>query len=160
LYRTQQFRNHVPLHHLRWPLKAGLVVEVCNTSKTKWRPATIKKIMLDATDRVYLVELEGKEVVVSGSSIRRCLPEKSQVRVYRGPSVGWEPGVVQGEVEETLVKSTDTGEQFHHIVSRPLRGCETTDFDVVPDARMFAIALDEKTDIIPVHLLCSEDDVA
>ena len=38
LFRTHQLRNDVPLHHLRWPLKAGRVVEVCDTSKTKRRP--------------------------------------------------------------------------------------------------------------------------
>merc|ERR1712107_312851 len=76
LGRTHQFRNHVL--HLRKPFATGSLVE-CTRNKTMWKPAIIAKIVLDKIDRVYFVELNGREVVVSGSSIRQCFPAKSQV---------------------------------------------------------------------------------
>ena len=38
LARTQQFRNHVPLYHLRKPLDAGHLIEVRIGPSSTWKP--------------------------------------------------------------------------------------------------------------------------
>ena len=79
LTRTQQFRNHAALYHLRKPLEIGHVIEVPTNPQTTWKPATIKKIMLGKTQRFYVLEIEGEKAIVPASSVRRCFPVKSQV---------------------------------------------------------------------------------
>ena len=67
---THQFRNNGPLRHMRSPLHTGRMVEVRIGSSTTWQVAMIKKIMMDATDRLNLLEVRRKEVVFEGGA--RC----------------------------------------------------------------------------------------
>ena len=83
LHRTHQFRNHVPLRHMRSSPRMGRLVVVRTGANTTWQVATIKKIMMDATDCLYLLEVQGKEVVLAASSVRRCLPAQSEVSSER-----------------------------------------------------------------------------
>ena len=79
LTRTQQFRNHVALYHLRKPLAIGHMVEVLTNPPTTWKPATIRKITLGKLERFLILDLDGKQAIVPVSSVRRCFPVKSQV---------------------------------------------------------------------------------
>ena len=79
LSRTQQFRNHVPLYHLRRPVEAGHVVEVSTGPGSSWRPARVQKIALGKTERFFVVKVGTEQLTVPLSSTRRCFPLGSQV---------------------------------------------------------------------------------
>ena len=93
LARTQQFRNHVPLHHLQRLLAVGHVVEVRTHPGRTWKRAQIRKIVYGAKDRFYVVVVDKKELIVSRSVIRQYIPAQSQVlrgvrRTLCGSNIG------------------------------------------------------------------------
>lgn len=160
LCRTQQFRNHVPLHHLRRPLAAGHLVEVLTGRGCAWQEARIQKLALGKTDRFYVVELQGQHITVPASSTRRRFPEGCEVLVYQGCTSGWQAGVVRGVVSGASWNPTSSESQSAFVVTRALKphpGDAVTDFSFVPDSRVFAVEIAGKIhSSIPAHLLSIE----
>ena len=97
----------------------------------------------------------------SGTFLQSCLLNRSggdqrpQVSVYGGHTLGWQRGVVLGVVPGeswSPVKSA-------YVVSRPTRthnGDTVTDFDFVPDSRVFSVEVEGKIQSLPAHLLSIE----
>lgn len=163
LMRTYQLRNHVPLHHLRNALNDHSVVEVCTDDRSTWKLARIAKVVHGATSRLYLVEVGTKEVLVPGSSLRRFFLTKSEVFVYRGHSLGFQRGVVQGVVQGTSWTQSGSADEASFVISRamtPLDGVAQVDFGLVVDPRVFHVDVAGNVESVPVHLLFSVDDLS
>lgn len=159
LARTQQFRQHVPLQHLRMPQEVGHLIEVSARPGGSWNSARIRKITFGKTERYFVVDLDGDEVTVAQSSTRPCFPVGTQVWAYRGQTLGWQRGVVGEEVTGVSWNSSASGEHSGYMVSRALQphpGQTPTDFGFVPDHRVFAVELEGQTESVPAHLLAME----